>query len=85
MTGFEKYMVDNGYVLTHGNQGEFNTYDNCAKSYSNGKHYFTMGLYAKPTRIGIFHPTIQGKWYDRIPTEKDYEMIKNEIETLKFD
>ena len=59
MTGLETYMQDNGWTLTHGKTSEWNTYDNCSRSWlhDSGKA-ITIGLWAKPTRVGLMHPML---------------------------
>ena len=59
MTGLENYMTGNGWTLTHGKSSEWNTYDNCNRSWlhTNGKRVL-IGLYAKPTRVGLLLPML---------------------------
>lgn len=57
MTGFEKYLLEKGWVLTGGTGGEFSTFGNISNRYENEKgKIISIGLLAQPTRIGIFHP-----------------------------
>lgn len=85
-TEFERYMVQAGYKLTGGKGSDFNTYDNCNHSYSNGTHSFIIGLIAGPTRIGMIIPSMinrsENNWerYDKIPVPADFKIIKDTIE-----
>jgi hypothetical protein len=84
MIAFEKYLLDNGFELFEGSLKDFSTYDNCSRSYKNkdGKKCM-VGLYAKPTRIGILSPCIvlpgEISQFTHVPVEKDFEEILTQI------
>lgn len=83
MIAFEKFLIANGFELAAGSEKDFNTYDNCGRSYKNkdGK-ICTVGLWAKPTRIGITHPCIVLDGvspFTNVPVEKDFEEILTQI------
>lgn len=82
MTGFERFAVENGFKLTHGSLKPYNTYDNCNRRYEDSKgNAFIIGLYAKPTRIGIINPIIKidDKYMTSLPTEEMFNFVLNEI------
>ena len=89
MIAFERFLQENGFELIAGDLKEFNTYDNVARLWKNkdGK-LCTVGLYGKPTRIGITHPCVylddvSEKGFKipftNIPVEKDFNEILKQI------
>ena len=98
MTGFERYIESKGYKLYEGELKEFNTYDNCNRTWINDKGYRIMiGLYAKPTRVGILVPFLytddsnkfyesfdkSRRPYDSLPTEEQYEDVLKVCEKIR--
>ena len=75
MTGLETYMQNNGWTLTQGSTKEWNTYDNCNRSYQHisGKRLL-IGLLAKPTRVGGILPMVyrEGELIEALPVD-DYD------------
>jgi hypothetical protein len=57
ITGFEKYLWENGYELK-ASSDYFNTYSGCSRAWSKNESTIYVGLIDKPTRIGITHPTV---------------------------
>ena len=82
MTGFEKYMIEkHNFKRVEGN-GTYNTYTNTSNGYKDDKgNYFLIGLYARPTRIGLISPNIiiGSDPYTSLPTPSQYEFIAKEI------
>lgn len=81
MTGFEKYAISKGFNRVAGN-GTYNTYNNCSNGYKHQDgRYFSIGLYASPTRIGmITNVKIDGKRFIGVPTENMYDEILNQLD-----
>jgi hypothetical protein len=80
MIAFEKFLIENGFKMTHGKSGGFNTYDNVNRRWEdNNKNVCHVGLWAKPTRIGIVYPMIylkgEKKPLTTIPTEEKFNEI----------
>lgn len=59
MTGFEKYLLKNGFSLISGKDKEFTTIDNIARTYEKNGKMISVGLMDKPARIGIRFPPMQ--------------------------
>jgi hypothetical protein len=83
MTAFEIYLEKQGFELLAGKRGDFNTYNNCSRSWQKDNKRIQIWLYAQPTRIGIFNPIIDenGKlrYIDYLPKESEYEQILNSL------
>ena len=86
MLDFEKFLLKNNFKLISGNlDKQFSTYDNCQRLYKKENKIICIGLYAKPTRIGIIYPIlkIKGKKFDNIPIPEEYESILQELWKIK--
>jgi hypothetical protein len=55
MTGFEKYLLENGFISITPYK-EFSSYDTVARSYKKEDNTISIGLMDNPTRIGIRYP-----------------------------
>jgi len=57
MTGFERYLLENEFILITPYK-EFSSYDCVARTYERNKKMISVGLMGSPSRIGIrFPPT----------------------------
>jgi hypothetical protein len=55
-TGFERYLLDNGFKLLDSTGKTFNTYTCVGRTYEKKGKLITIGLIGSPTRIGIRFP-----------------------------
>lgn len=82
-TGFEAYIIENGFKQVAGKQKEFSTYDNCGRCYEDSMgNICTVGLFGQPTRIGITYPDVydyNGCLFTNIPVESDYKFYLDQI------
>lgn len=56
MTGFERYLLESGFVSTTSYK-ELNSYNSVARTYKKGDNIISIGLMDTPTRIGIRYPS----------------------------
>jgi hypothetical protein len=72
MTGFEKYIQDNGGKLISGKDGDFNTYNNTQRTWIVGETQAIIQIgifsYENKTIIGVLRPVL-----DFLPDEEDFE------------
>ena len=74
MTGFERYLQEQGYSLVGGKPSEFNTYDNTCRSWLKDGYFITVGLMDRPTRIGICNTDIFELTF--LPTPDKYKEVE---------
>jgi hypothetical protein len=55
-TGFERYLLDNGFKLLDSAAKSFNTYTCVGRTYEKKGKLITIGLIGSPTKIGIRFP-----------------------------
>lgn len=83
MTGFELWLVANGWVKYAGEDKPFSSYDNCSRSYNKDDCYITVGLATlpysqnKPGAVGIRVITRTNVY--SLPTEDQYDTTIDQV------
>jgi len=85
-SGFELFLIDNGFKQTVGKPKEFSTYDNCGRGYTDEYgNTCTIGLMGSPCKIAITWPIIKinNKYLNSYPTPDLFDEILKEIQKFK--
>ena len=81
LTGFELFLMNEGFSLLHATNTYLNTYNSCFRTWGKGNKMITIGLMDSPCRIGIpFAPIVDNEnteKYTYLPTEQQYKEYLN--------